>query len=381
MIWLLLLTTAFNTGQVQRGPFTKTLTLNGVIAAARAEYILVPRTDNWEIQLKWLADEGTLINAGDVIARFDNSTALENLQRLEERLVELLAERERVLEEGEKSAHEKRLMLEQSEIAYRKALIDAEKPQGVLEARTLQEAKLKARSADKDRLSAKRDLDNQIANDKTRLEKLDIDIKNVRADYDRFNADVDKLVVRAKTTGYLVYEILRNSRRKARVGDTLRATTPMAYIPETSALVIETYVNETDLITLHEGQKVDMRMDAYPDDLFTGRVQTIGNRGIEMARLGRNPMFKVVIQQNETDLQRMRPGMSVQCDVMLIQEEDVLLIPLEMVTFRDNRYQVAPKGKAPLDIQPLAFNEQWLAVREAPLKAGDKLEPVTGGDR
>ena len=56
---------------------------------------------------------------------------------------------------------------------------------------------------------------------------------------------------------------------------TVAAGTPLAVIADTSNLYIGVNVEETDIMKIHLGQLVDVRLDAYPHRTFKGQVTEI----------------------------------------------------------------------------------------------------------
>ncbi|HEX9941116.1 MAG TPA: hypothetical protein VGG03_03805, partial [Thermoanaerobaculia bacterium] len=46
---------------VRRGPFRERLLLTGELVAERGESLVVPRTNIFQLQIRWLAEDGTLV--------------------------------------------------------------------------------------------------------------------------------------------------------------------------------------------------------------------------------------------------------------------------------------------------------------------------------
>src|SRR5437868_9173722 len=64
---------AGRTVTVGRGEIVDRQCMTGELRAATAVGMTVPRTDSWQLAIRWLADEGTLVKAGDKVLEFDNS--------------------------------------------------------------------------------------------------------------------------------------------------------------------------------------------------------------------------------------------------------------------------------------------------------------------
>lgn len=59
------------------------------------------------------------------------------------------------------------------------------------------------------------------------------------------------------------------------VNETVSAGTPLAVIADTANLYVGVNVEETDIMKIHTGQLVDVKLDAYPGKVFKGQVSEI----------------------------------------------------------------------------------------------------------
>ena len=57
---------------VRWGDLREILLLTGVLRATEAENIVVPRTPSWQVQIRWLEEDGARVTAGQKIIEFDN---------------------------------------------------------------------------------------------------------------------------------------------------------------------------------------------------------------------------------------------------------------------------------------------------------------------
>src|SRR3954464_603406 len=58
---------------VHRGSFRQRLILSGELAAERGEAMNVPRTNAFQLTIRWMAPDGVPVKAGDPVVAFDNS--------------------------------------------------------------------------------------------------------------------------------------------------------------------------------------------------------------------------------------------------------------------------------------------------------------------
>jgi len=84
------------------------LILTGKVSASESQHFVTPWTSSWNIQLKWMPDEGEMVKKGDLVVMFDTANFESEIEQ-----------QESSLRSTAESAKEKRLNLEQ-------AVIDAE---------------------------------------------------------------------------------------------------------------------------------------------------------------------------------------------------------------------------------------------------------------
>lgn len=103
-------------------------------------------------------------------------------------------------------------------------------------------------------------------------------------------------------------------------------------IADVSRMFAEVSVDETDIAQIEVGQDVDVTIEAYPDELFTGKVTRIAPQSVTEQSVTTIP----VTVEIELPDQRLKPGMNVTCDFITGRAEDVLMVPSEAVTEEDN---------------------------------------------
>ncbi len=301
----------------------KRLTLSGALAAREAERFSVPLTDTWQIQLKWLVEEGVTVETGDPIARFDSSGLEVQLAETEDRLADSLQQRSLEESEGRLQRMNLELELKRAEVGFKKASIDASVPHDTLKGVDFRERQYKLREADKRLGDARISIETHDSAEMSKLASRDIEIAQTRERIQRYKKDLDRLVLRATGPGIVVHEVHPWFGRKVREGDQLQATFPVASIPDLSTLEVEGWATEIDLTEVNEGQAAIVLLDAYPGKEFRGHVVEIGRGGEQRDQWGRAPYFRIRIELDARDPALMKPGMSVRCE--LLADESIRL--------------------------------------------------------
>jgi len=298
------------------------IVLTGSLRAAEAERFTVPVTSSWQQTLKWLIPEGEPVESGDSIALFDPAGAEDQLLNTEEALISEVQKRASEEAQGRLQRMDLELALKRAEVEHRKAQLDAAIPQDVLDGVDYRQRQLDMATRKVTFEQAELELLNHDASMRSTLAEIDIEIAELRTDCSRMEEEVDSLNLRATRSGIVVHAEHPWWGRKVVVGDRLRATFPVAHIPNLETLEVEAWACETDAVHLSPGQRLSMRLDSFPDRLFTGRVTSVAVAGERRASWGRAPYFRVLIALDGLDLKIMKPGMSARCEIEAEAVED-----------------------------------------------------------
>lgn len=111
--------------------------------------------------------------------------------------------------------------------------------------------------------------------------------------------------------------------------------TVLLTISDMSVVESEMEVDETSIPSVEVGQEALVRIDAYPNRTFEGTVTEVGNSPI----LSANPVaeaikFKVKIQLREPP-GGIKPGLSVQADILTGFRPQALTVPIQALVLRE----------------------------------------------
>lgn len=363
--------------RAKTGDFTGTTILSGSIQAQKAERFDVPRSNTWQIQVKWMVKEGTFVKPGDTVVRFDTANLVSEIVNLEMSLLTKQEERKQKLAERKHKEFELGVQLKQAEIEYKKAKLDAGVPKGIFPDYKYDLKQLEMKKRLKAFETAKMEKATQMAAFDTAIKKKDIELEESKVKIKRLEDILEGLTLKSETAGSIVYGIHHWQGRKIVVGDTVAPAWTIASIPDTSSFQVEAWVNETDINRIKPGQPVDISLDAYPDRTFTGKIKTLLNNAEKRKEWGKAHYFWVLIELDSRDLGIMKPGMSVKCLVRTANHRQVLLLPLQAAYFDGSDFWVKPGGENIIKINPLGYNEFSLALKPGEkLKEGSVLEDV-----
>ena len=106
-------------------------------------------------------------------------------------------------------------------------------------------------------------------------------------------------------------------------------------IADLSRMVVKTRINEVDIAKITLGQKVEIRVDAYRDRVFEGRVSEVAPSAYTPDPRGGQQgdgtiTFEVVIEVVGSPPELL-PGMSADVDIVVMQDDNVLQLPIDSV--------------------------------------------------
>jgi HlyD family secretion protein len=303
---------------VRRGSLRPRLVLTGELIAGRSEDLVVPRTPTWQVQVRWIAEEGTRVAAGERVAELDNTQFVSDLE--EKRLAASQAADDLARSEAEAAgtAEEKQFAVQQKQAEVDKARITAAVPEGLLAERERQERQLALERAEIELEKARIDLDSHRAVSAADLAVKRVELEKSRREIAAAEQAIGALVLRAPRAGIVLAAELPWEGRKLREGDSLWVGNPVVKIPDLSSLEIEAGLSDVDDGRVQPGMTATCTLDAFPQQAFRARVA-------EVAPIAREPdprsllrSFRVRLVLDPADPGRPRqmlPGMSVKVEV------------------------------------------------------------------
>jgi len=114
--------------------------------------------------------------------------------------------------------------------------------------------------------------------------------------------------------------------------------TVLLTIADLSVMEVEVEVDETDVVGVALGQTAKIRVDAFPNTVFEGKVTEIGSSALQTATSGVSTQeskdFKVVVTL-ENPSERLKPGLSASADIVVAERKQALAVPISSLVLRD----------------------------------------------
>ncbi len=315
--------------RVHRGEFVIALNENGSVDARRAVTLSAPRIRG--LQITWLAPEGTMVETGDPLIKFDATKQDADLSENESILKIKLAALDRARQEHTIQEKQLLLNLEKARRNY-----DEKKHEA---SRVAKEAKLELELAELN-IDAKLD---QLKSD---VEKAEVEVDRARDKVKLAKKELAQMTLTAAIPGLVVYlEIWKGGTMgKVQEGDSPWPGQGLINLPDLSEMMVKTTVSEVDASKVDTGQLVEVTLDAIPDVLYQGVVTKKSTLARKKEYNSRINVFDVEVSIQDND-ERLKPGMSASCAIIIDRISDMTSVPLEAVFEKEGQTVVYMKNK------------------------------------
>jgi len=257
------------------------------------------------------ADFNSIVRKGQILARLDPSLIQAEIERARANLLGAEADVERIRVQRDDAAMK---LTRASELTARELIPRTELEAAELALRT-NDAQLKAAAA-------------QVTQARAALSQAEVNLR--------------KTVITSPIDGIVIS-------RSVDIGQTvaasLQAPTLYTIAADLSQMQLNASIDESDLGNIRDGQPVTFTVDAYPNDVFRGRVQQVRLNPVIVSNV---VTYAAIVSAPNVQL-KLKPGMTATLTVEVTRRDDVLRIPSAALRFKPSKSVLAALGDAPSD--------------------------------
>lgn len=317
------------TCKVKSGMFLIDLVEEGEINATKAINISSPAM-SWKfglLKITQILEDGDQIQAGDTAISFDPSEVQKAILDAEAELEIARAELDKKRAEHASKIEELKANIEISDISLKISKIKLE--QASFEADiTRREIQLNLDKAGIALNKAKDEISNQKKIHKEEIQQSMLRIKQLKTNLKEANTTLENLCVVSSAAGIAILRKNWATGNKWQVGDQPWSGNPMIDLPDLRELKVEAEISEVDISKVQLEQKVEIKLDAFSDTVFSGKITSIANLAQFKGNDSKIKVFPVEILLDETS-DKFLPGMTVSCRIIVDRIDSVLYIPIE----------------------------------------------------
>jgi HlyD family secretion protein len=351
----------------RQGEFLVIVSCRGELAADRSVQITAP-VNVPNLQIVWMAPQGSTVKVGDPVLRFDASGAKRQLQEKEAALAQAQASLDQAVAQAGITAEQDKLELASLRQAVELARIEASKKE-IVSVLQGEENRIALGLAEQKLEVKKAATDFNIASAQSKIASTQSQRDKAQAEVDLTRRRIAQTEVSAPAAGVVNY--LMNfsqgwmNAKPFKVGDNVWPGSAVAEIPDLSTLRLKGKAEEIDRGRMREGQDVRVILDPFPEKPFLGKLESLSALTEQSFDWPPSRNFRAYASLGGAD-DRLRPAMNGRMDVIVDRIPNAISVPAKSVFARDGRPVVlvpAKEGLRAVKVEVIARNPDEVAVR------------------
>jgi HlyD family secretion protein len=362
---------------IRKDKFEASITESGELQAIKVKYILMPYLSykfGWQYKITELKTHGSAVKTGEIVVRIDNSPVMKalvetqnNLDMEKATLNKLVVEKQSKMQELNSELSIAQASYDMAKLQMEKFKFESEKRQRVkkmeFEIATIALNKVKDLSK-----LAQISEEKKVRIQQIKVNQLENDIKAVDKALSRLN-------IECPIDGLFQLSTNEETKQMVKIGDKVWPGFKIAGVPDLSSMKVQATINETDISKIAIGQKVIVRLDAYPVKPFEGKISKIGKISYKKDNESNVKVFNFEVMLDKAD-PVLKPGMTVGCEIMFATLKNTFFTENECIFFNGkNHYVILENGKREIPVK-LGPKQTRFTVIYGDLTEGEKLIPA-----
>lgn len=362
---------------VKRGDFRRIMRLNGIVGAVESFSVIAPRLSgqmmgSGTMIVTKIVSNGATVHNGDILVAFDPQAQLKNILDRQAEYDGLLQQirKKQADQVAAKIADE--TGLKGAEVDVQSALVEMRKNELIPKNQSeINKSNLAEAEAELKQLKETFDL-------KRKAEAADLRVLEIQRDraaraLEYAKSNVDRMAVRSTMDGIAVLTPITRANRRMdpKEGDEMRPGAIVMQVVNPSAMKVSAPVNQVDVAQLHAGQSAEVRLDAYPDMVFSGKVERISAMCSSNSDSKQIRFFSATISIQGKD-PKLLPDLTAAVDVHLQLLKDVLVLPRQAVIGKNGQasVEILANGKSERRNVNIGPMNEFEAVAESGVQEG-----------
>ncbi len=154
-------------------------------------------------------------------------------------------------------------------------------------------------------------------------------------------------------------------------GSTIGLETPVALIARMDRVKVEFSIPEKDMVKVSKGQQARVRVDAYPDRTFNGKVTRLSP---VVDPITRSAYAEVTLSNPD---HKLKPGMFAEIDIVVVYSKGAVVVPKDAILEEPNSGSslvfVVEGGSAVKKVVETGISQQGLVEVKSGLNFGEKM--------
>ncbi|MFQ5789552.1 MAG: efflux RND transporter periplasmic adaptor subunit [Acidobacteriota bacterium] len=330
--------------KVRREAFVHEVTAEGVLKAAQSTPLTAPATRRGPMRIAWMIEDGSPVQAGDVVVRFD-PTDME--KKLLDGKVELATAESKIKQKRTESDAAVKNLTRDADLARQELDMAGEfqsKDPEIFSRADIIESEIDEKLAARRVEHAERSRTTRQTLSKAEIDLLAIERRKAELKIQQARQGLTALEIRAPHDGIVVFrrDWLGNIRQ---VGDVVMRAQPLAEIPALDEMEAEVHVLEADAGGLSVGRPAVVVLEADQGASYNAEIKHVESLPKPRVRGVPVQYFAVTLKLERTEPAMMRPGQRVRATLMLDKRPQALVVPRQAVFENENKKIVYRRRK------------------------------------
>lgn len=330
--------------RVEKGELKVSIVESGELEAIKARTFILPRIGyeyGSEFKITGLLKHGQVVEAGDSIIQFDVTPVQKYIVAKED---ELEAERAalsklEVEQRNKQQGFNATLRSEEAAFNLKKLELDKFKFESPVK-KEIKKMEFKQAEIRLNKTKRKIELDKKVNENELKIQKLKV--VQIKHSIEKARSAIEKLTVRSTMSGIFQVRENRRTRNPYKLGEEVYMGRAIGSVPDLEFMKVSSQIRETDITKVKTGQRVIVRIDAYPSLSFEGKLSYISKMCHKKDDETRLKIFDTIISIASSD-ERLKPGMTVNCEIICDEFEDVFYVHNDCLLNEGGEYYIQLK--------------------------------------
>lgn len=168
-----------------------------------------------------------------------------------------------------------------------------------------------------------------------------------KSELERMQEQIIACKMIAPQNGQVVYANQNSGRRSSgedviEEGTEVRERQAIIQLPDFSSMKVDARIHESKISMIQEGLPVNIRVDAFSEELYVGEVDQVSS--VPISSNWMRPDLKeykatIKILPNGADITKLKPGLTAEIEILIEARDNVLQVPVQsVITIGERRY-------------------------------------------
>ena len=332
--------------ELKREDFVEKIFQTATLESANNFLIVAPTLNVSSAKVAWLVPEGDLVHKGDTLCILESPDLLKIMEDVQKGLENVKADQAKLEANDAMQISNLQSQLAENRARMEKTLLDSIQIKFAppVKQRIMQLEMEKAQILEQKlvkKLEAQKKINEQS------IRALKSQIFQSEQLVQRYQEQLDMLYITAPKDGMLVYAespyamvIYASGGTTSfggniKIGTTVRRNMPLFNIPDLSDMQAVLMLQEADYKRIEKGQKVFIRPEALKGLVTTGTVASKSMVGEQLDYKSQIKSYKITVSVDSLD-NRMPPGLSAECEIIVHQVNDTIVVPTMAIFEKDS---------------------------------------------